>query len=146
MRDYWDNRWFPVDRAYVRTPTAFGVFAHQTVSEGEPPRSYWNACTTFSDGPSFRVEGTSHRPSNRQRYGEFTDFGSDASGKFAAYEKRKSGPLLRTSGASNFRCLELQAAAYLEGFAGDPVGFGGRHEGHGLGDVFRCAETAERSA
>lgn len=40
MRDYWDNRWFPVDRAYIHTPTAFGVFAHQTVAEGEPPRSY----------------------------------------------------------------------------------------------------------
>jgi pimeloyl-ACP methyl ester carboxylesterase len=40
MRDYWDNRWHPVERAYVRTPTAFGVFAHQIVSEGEPPRSY----------------------------------------------------------------------------------------------------------
>jgi pimeloyl-ACP methyl ester carboxylesterase len=40
MRDYWDNRWFPVDRAYVGTPTAFGVFAHQKVSEGEPPRTY----------------------------------------------------------------------------------------------------------
>jgi pimeloyl-ACP methyl ester carboxylesterase len=25
---------------YVGTPTAFGVFAHQTVPEGEPPRSY----------------------------------------------------------------------------------------------------------
>ena len=40
MRDYWDNRWHPVKPAYVSTPTAFGVFAHQTVSEGEPPRSY----------------------------------------------------------------------------------------------------------
>ena len=40
MRDYWDNRWHPADRAYVSTPTAFGVFAHQIVSEGEPPRSY----------------------------------------------------------------------------------------------------------
>ncbi|MGA2889655.1 MAG: epoxide hydrolase family protein [Terracidiphilus sp.] len=40
MRDYWDNRWHPVDPAYISTPTAFGVFAHQTVSEGEPPRSY----------------------------------------------------------------------------------------------------------
>jgi pimeloyl-ACP methyl ester carboxylesterase len=40
MRDYWDNRWYPVDRAHVDTPTAFGVFAQQTVSEGEPPRSY----------------------------------------------------------------------------------------------------------
>jgi pimeloyl-ACP methyl ester carboxylesterase len=40
MRDYWDNRWFPVERAYTGTPTAFGVFAHQTVPEGEPPRSY----------------------------------------------------------------------------------------------------------
>ena len=40
MRDYWDNRWFPVERAYVDTPTAFGVFAHQTVPEGEPPRTY----------------------------------------------------------------------------------------------------------
>ena len=40
MRDYWDNRWHSVDRGYVGTPTAFGVFAHQTVPEGEPPRSY----------------------------------------------------------------------------------------------------------
>src|SRR5947199_1072091 len=40
MRDYWDNRWYPVERAFVATPTAFGVFAHQTVPEGEPPRSY----------------------------------------------------------------------------------------------------------
>jgi pimeloyl-ACP methyl ester carboxylesterase len=40
MRDYWDNRWHPVERAYVDTPTGFGVFAHQTIPEGEPPRSY----------------------------------------------------------------------------------------------------------
>jgi pimeloyl-ACP methyl ester carboxylesterase len=40
MRDYWDNRWYPVDPSYVSTPTAFGVFAHQTVHEGELPRSY----------------------------------------------------------------------------------------------------------
>lgn len=40
MRDYWDNRWHPVARPYVATPTGFGVFAHQTVPEGEPPRSY----------------------------------------------------------------------------------------------------------
>ena len=40
MRDYWDNRWYPVKAAYVGRPTAFGVFAHQTVPEGEPPRSY----------------------------------------------------------------------------------------------------------
>lgn len=39
-RDYWDNRWYPVDPTYVRTPTAFGVFGHQKVPEGEPPRSY----------------------------------------------------------------------------------------------------------
>jgi pimeloyl-ACP methyl ester carboxylesterase len=40
MRDYWDNRWHPVTPAYVSTPTAFGVFAKQTVSEGELPRTY----------------------------------------------------------------------------------------------------------
>ena len=40
MRDYWDNRWYPIEPNYVDTPTAFGVFAHQTVPEGEPPRSY----------------------------------------------------------------------------------------------------------
>ena len=40
MRDYWDNRWHPVDPTYVSTPTAFGVFAHQTVPESELPRSY----------------------------------------------------------------------------------------------------------
>lgn len=40
MRDYWDNRHQPVRPAYVDTPTAFGVFAHETIPEGEPPRSY----------------------------------------------------------------------------------------------------------
>jgi len=40
MRDYWDNRWHRVKPGYVGTPTAFGVFAHQTVPEGELPRSY----------------------------------------------------------------------------------------------------------
>jgi pimeloyl-ACP methyl ester carboxylesterase len=40
MRDYWDNRRHPVAPSYVSTPTAFGVFAHQTVPEGEPPRAY----------------------------------------------------------------------------------------------------------
>ena len=39
MRDYWDNRWHRVDPSYVSAP-AFGVFAHQTVPEGELPRSY----------------------------------------------------------------------------------------------------------
>jgi pimeloyl-ACP methyl ester carboxylesterase len=40
MRDYWDNRRFPVEADFVSTPTAFGIFAHETVAEGEPPRSY----------------------------------------------------------------------------------------------------------
>jgi pimeloyl-ACP methyl ester carboxylesterase len=40
MRDYWDNRWHPVRPSYVDTPTAFGVFAHQKVPEGEPVRLY----------------------------------------------------------------------------------------------------------
>jgi pimeloyl-ACP methyl ester carboxylesterase len=40
MRDYWDNRWHPVAPSYISTPTALGVFAHQTVPEGELPRSY----------------------------------------------------------------------------------------------------------
>jgi pimeloyl-ACP methyl ester carboxylesterase len=40
MRDYWDNRRYPLPVGYVGTPTAFGVFAHETVPEGEPPRSY----------------------------------------------------------------------------------------------------------
>ena len=40
MRDYWDNRRYPVHPSYVDTPTAFGIFAHETVPEGEPPRSY----------------------------------------------------------------------------------------------------------
>jgi pimeloyl-ACP methyl ester carboxylesterase len=40
MRDYWDNRRYRVEPSYVNTPTAFGVFAHETVPEGEPPREY----------------------------------------------------------------------------------------------------------
>ncbi len=40
MRDYWDNRRYPVDPTYVGTPTAFSVFANETVPEGETPRSY----------------------------------------------------------------------------------------------------------
>ncbi len=40
MRDYWDNRRFPLIPSYVKTPTAFGVFANETIPEGEPPRSF----------------------------------------------------------------------------------------------------------
>jgi pimeloyl-ACP methyl ester carboxylesterase len=40
MRDYWDNRRYPLDTSYISTPTAFGVFANETIPEGEPPRSY----------------------------------------------------------------------------------------------------------
>jgi pimeloyl-ACP methyl ester carboxylesterase len=40
MRDYWDNRRYPVDPTYVNTPAACCIFAHETVPEGEPPRSY----------------------------------------------------------------------------------------------------------
>jgi pimeloyl-ACP methyl ester carboxylesterase len=43
LRDYYDNRWHaepigPDDR--VRAPTAFAVFPHQHVPEGEPPREW----------------------------------------------------------------------------------------------------------
>lgn len=38
MRDYWDNRWHAVEPSYVSVPTAFGIFAHETIAEGEPPR------------------------------------------------------------------------------------------------------------
>ena len=40
MRDYWDNRWHAAAPSYVGVPTAFGLFANQTIPEGEPPRSY----------------------------------------------------------------------------------------------------------
>lgn len=43
MRDYYDNRWHgtsigPAD--HVTVPTGMAVFAHEFVSEGEPPRSW----------------------------------------------------------------------------------------------------------
>lgn len=59
MRDYWDNRWYPVEPTFVQTPTAFGVFANETVPEGAPPRSYlerlYNVSrwTVFSHGGHF---------------------------------------------------------------------------------------------
>jgi pimeloyl-ACP methyl ester carboxylesterase len=40
MRDYWDNRWHRVTPTYVSTPTAFALFPHETVLEGEPPREF----------------------------------------------------------------------------------------------------------
>ncbi|GIH11150.1 multidrug MFS transporter [Rhizocola hellebori] len=40
MRDYWDNRWKAVTPTYVSTPTAFALFPHETVLEGEPPREF----------------------------------------------------------------------------------------------------------
>lgn len=40
MRDYWDNRFCAVEPTYIATPTAFGVFPHHTVPEGEPPREF----------------------------------------------------------------------------------------------------------
>jgi pimeloyl-ACP methyl ester carboxylesterase len=44
MRDYYDNRWHgaplgPGD--VVRVPTAFSLFPHEFVPEGEPPRSWY---------------------------------------------------------------------------------------------------------
>ena len=59
MRDYWDNRRFPVEPTYVSSPTAFGVFAHETIPEGVPPRKYLERLynvqryTTFPHGGHF---------------------------------------------------------------------------------------------
>ncbi len=39
LRDYWDNRWHRVEPGFVAAPTAFAVFGHNFVPEGEPPRS-----------------------------------------------------------------------------------------------------------
>ena len=44
MRDYYDSRWYGAPLAstdYVTTPTAVSVFAHHFVSEGEPPREWY---------------------------------------------------------------------------------------------------------
>jgi hypothetical protein len=59
MRDYWDNRWYPGEPTYVGTPTAFGVFAHQTVSEGEPPLPYLERVYNIQRWTVFRAAGTS---------------------------------------------------------------------------------------
>ncbi len=67
MRDYWDNRWYPVDSTYISTPTAFGVFASQTVREGEPPRSYLERLYNIQRWQYFRAAGTSPRLRNRRR-------------------------------------------------------------------------------
>jgi len=40
LRDYYDNRWFQVTPGFVEVPTAFAVFAHEFVPEGEPPREW----------------------------------------------------------------------------------------------------------
>ena len=40
LRDYYDNRWHAVSPGYVEVPTAFAVFGHQFVPEGEPPREW----------------------------------------------------------------------------------------------------------
>jgi pimeloyl-ACP methyl ester carboxylesterase len=40
LRDYHDNRWHPVTPGNVGVPTAFAVFAHEFVPEGEPPREW----------------------------------------------------------------------------------------------------------
>ena len=44
MRDYYDNRWHSATLGpddLVRVPTAMAVFANEFVSEGEPPRSWY---------------------------------------------------------------------------------------------------------
>jgi len=67
MRDYWDNRWYRVEPTYVETPTAFGIFAHSKVDEGEPPRSYLERLynvqrwTVFPHGGHF---GPAERPAD----------------------------------------------------------------------------------
>ena len=40
LRDYYDNRWHAVTPDHVEVPTAFAVFAHEFVPEGEPPREW----------------------------------------------------------------------------------------------------------
>ena len=43
MRDYYDNRWTPVQIGpsdYVRVPTGLAVFSNELVPEGEPPREW----------------------------------------------------------------------------------------------------------
>jgi pimeloyl-ACP methyl ester carboxylesterase len=40
LRDYWDNRRYPLAPSYVTTPTCFGNFANETIPEGEPPRAF----------------------------------------------------------------------------------------------------------
>ena len=44
LRDYFDNRWFPAGLGpgdFVRVPTAVGAFTRNFVSEGEPPREWY---------------------------------------------------------------------------------------------------------
>lgn len=44
LRDYFDNRWFPAGLGpddFVRVPTAVASFARHFVSEGEPPREWF---------------------------------------------------------------------------------------------------------
>ena len=67
MRDYWDNRWFrSIAPTSVRPRHLVSSLIKPFLRESHRAR-IWNACTTFSDGQSFRVEGISHRPRNRQR-------------------------------------------------------------------------------
>jgi len=79
MRDYWDNRWYPVDPKYVGTPTAFGVFAHQTVPRASRRARIWSACTTSSAGQSFPAAGTSPQLRNRRDRRDLTAFFRDLS-------------------------------------------------------------------
>ena len=68
MRDYWDNRWYPVDPTYVE-------YAHGVRCVRAPNRSrrasrrarIWSACTTSSAGQSFPAAGTLPRLRNRRR-------------------------------------------------------------------------------
>lgn len=44
LRDYFDNRWFPAGLGaddFVRVPTGIADFTHHFVSEGEPPREWY---------------------------------------------------------------------------------------------------------
>ena len=40
LRDYYDNRWHRVTPGNIGVPTAFAVFTHEFVPEGEPPREW----------------------------------------------------------------------------------------------------------
>jgi len=66
MRDYWDNRWYPVDRVMSARPRHLVCSRIKPFPRGSHRGRIWSACTTFGGGQCSHAAGISRRQKSPQ--------------------------------------------------------------------------------